>query len=224
MAEYMPLLSSLAKEGVSIGEFLHGDSSLSIEGTIFLDQEYARRLETSSELRAALKKRFQKKTTVYGNPDYKTLVLLCLSTSFYDVNEINLNNVSNEDVDRVWNFIDTLRVSSSADLSAVLGYGTKNRSGVGFKRSLKDIALRQQTSPSKSHDLMPSRGAKPSVQPGSYSHGSLEEVVTEDIVFLAKASEDPVSFVKGFYYKSRPAENPSSVTPRLPFPSSRDEL
>lgn len=127
-------MSDFAKEDVCIKGTDIGKMSSMVPGTIEVDPQYMSSLLLNEELKAALNKRFKDKRTVYLNPDFSSLVLWCLSTNSYSVNDKNLYNVDIRDVDSCWQFIDTMKVSSSDDCRELIARGSDGRDSLGFRR------------------------------------------------------------------------------------------
>jgi hypothetical protein len=148
----------------------------------------------NKEIQLAIDKRFKGKKTLYLSPGFKNLVVWCLATDSYKVCEKSLDKVSNVDIESVWQFIDTISVSSTEECRNLVSKCKGVRSSVGFSRSnvratpqRRPAILRLETFSQPSlmdYDVQDSEG-----------FGTLEEVQAHDCVTWALKSSDPLDTV-----------------------------
>lgn len=185
------------KEDVDVVEVSLGDATNVGVSTIKIDRSYYKLISEDREIGLALAKRFKGKTTLYGIPDFKDLVSMCLSTDGYKVCSNCLVNVSDEDVASAWQFIDTISVSSTERCRNLVSKGKGGRTGMGFLRS----PMRNVRSPRASRYPHRSRlgvnlGGPPVVAPPgenvALEHNTMEEAIAEDCAHWVISSPDPI--------------------------------
>ena len=144
------------------------------------------------EIMLALQKRFKNKRTLHGDPRFADILTWCMSTDSYKVCQKNFEGVSDSDVDLVWQFIDTLSVSSTRACRDVMNKFKGARSAVGFRR--------EHTKPSvspRTHRPGIRSAAPPALVPHSdkdkEGYNSLEDVITQDCMHWVLSSSDPTA-------------------------------
>jgi hypothetical protein len=153
---------------------------------------YAHQIDTSGEIRAAINKRFHGKSTRYVHPPFSTLVQWVLSSDEYKVREANVSSISNDDVTEVWEFIDTVKVSSSDTCRSMLAAMVGSRDRESFRRSIgyPKTPPRAKVRGMKVPRIIPRMLTVGTEVRGV--HSTIEDVILEDALHMALSSSDPV--------------------------------
>lgn len=171
-----------------------GDATVTHPTVIKVDTAYCKLIQLDREISLAAEKRFKGKHTLYGSPGYKDLVSWCLSTNGYAVSSGRLNSVSDDDVSLVWQFIDTMSVSSTERCRELINRGKGSRSGVGFSRCVSGKT--KQPRNSKRERVGAKLRRPPTIVPfgdqNASEHDTVEHHITEDCMHWILSSPDPM--------------------------------
>lgn len=186
-------MEELLKDDIDIMLVSQGDLPKRGNSTIVISTLHMDSIENSSELNAALAKRFRGKTTVHSYPPYGQIVQWILATDGYKVREENLHSISNDDVVDAWEFIDTLKVSSSSSCRDMLSTMVSGRNGESFRRTLTT----PKTPPKLKSKTVKAPRNKPEMlsleRDVSVVHDTIDDAIVEDLMHWVKKSEDPLS-------------------------------
>lgn len=186
-------LSSLLRDDVDIMHVSRGDTRRRPESTVAVNVSYIQELNASRELNATIAKRFHGKCTRHTSPTYEQLVKWVLSSDGYKIREANLHMVSDEDVCDVWEFVDTMKVSSSDECRAMLHEMALGRGSEAFRRTMhihKTPPRRAEKSVRVPRDRPTMLKERDGVK---YTHKSIDDAIVEDMALFAISSEDPVA-------------------------------
>jgi len=179
------------RDGIPILETRDSSEHGTDRNCITVDSRAMELLVENEEVALAMRKKFKGKRTMYGEPKFSDLVLWCMSTSSYSVCERNFADVSNQDIARAWEFIDTTTVSSTASTRAMMLEFKLNRSATGFKRlNFEPIAF---PPPGRLLDrnCVPNVLVQSSMKENT-GNTSMEEVLIEDCMYWIERSRDPL--------------------------------
>lgn len=180
-------------EGISVVSAPLTSGDTSNVNIVYMDIDVFSSLSELEELTLSMNKRLRAKKTRTGALHMKTLILWCLSTRDYQINEVNVPSVVNDDVASAWEFIETFSVSSTQASREAVNKACMGRSQQGFKRSQERRERKAQ--PPKRERLSMCFRSKPrelcSADGISFSHGHLKDVMTEDGIAVVLGSEDP---------------------------------
>lgn len=185
-------LESLVREDVVLSYTDCSIVSNHDPNTLVLSTSVLLAFQSNKELNQAIKKRFRGKTTKYGFPSFERIVMWILSTSGYDINSDILCDVSNDDVGLAWEFLDTLRVSSSEDCRRQLDKSLGTRSSDGFRRStnVRVNAGHIQRA------IIEVPSTRPTMSEVTHSremgHATIDDVLIEDALYVSSHAADPV--------------------------------
>jgi hypothetical protein len=159
---------------------------------IVFNPEYALDLLSNEKLSLAISKRFKGRFTRYESLGYQELVCWCLATDGYKLSEEGFFSVSNEDVEGAWNFIDSVRVSSSNDCRDLVNRGALSRDGTGFGRTHIPEepgggTYRRNTGIPEDPPLVGLLKDEPYI--------SIEEALVSDCMYWVKRSDDPCALL-----------------------------
>jgi hypothetical protein len=162
-----------------------------VEGVILYDESSELSMRSNNELTVALAKRFKRKKARYGEIHLSSLFYWVLASSGYDVNEGNVDGISNDDVLCVWELADTMKVSSSDDCRAVLTLISGARGSDGFRRA----HMKGRSPPSIRDKSMRVPSTRPKMlrldTDVASSHKGMEDVMAEDIYHFISGRPDP---------------------------------
>jgi hypothetical protein len=159
---------------------------------IRVDRDCIQEISGNNEIRLAIAKRFDGKRTLHGDPGFRDLVAWCLGTDSYKVCERNLERVHDKDIDLVWQFIDTISVSSTAQCRAIVAKYTNGRSSVGFRREHMRPLVVAPRKKVEDRRVAPSAIARYS-EADSGGYESLRDLVLEDCMHWVLKSRDPLT-------------------------------
>jgi hypothetical protein len=184
-------IESYVKDSVDISEGSPGDIQASGADTVMVYRQYYADLSANEELTSAIEKRFKGKRTCHGAPTYKDIAMWCLCTHGYSVSQQNLSSTSNVDVEAVWEFIDTLSVSSTEKCRDLISRGKQSRSSIGFRKTYSDrhnlAFTRRRQLKTKERPTMVKYNAKCCA-----GYDTIEEAMSEDFVQLASRTSNPL--------------------------------
>jgi len=192
-------VSEYLRETYTLVEGASNKTGVLHSGTARLDPSYASELSRDTELSLAVSKEFRGKSTKYGTPSFPDLVCWCLATGGYVVSEDAFFGVSDDDIERVWNFVDKVKVSSSGACRALVGRGAAGRNSVGFKRAHPSGS---STTVSRKRNTDTPGQVPTELQRGeSYTDPCLtvENVMAEDMMHWVKESADPTGVCLRMY-------------------------
>lgn len=185
-------MEALLKSDVDIVYVSQGDHIKGGPSTVVVNSSWMDRIETNSELKSAVSKRFRGKTTLYGYPAFSQLVSWVMSSDGYKLREENFTNISNDDVSGIWEFIDTMRVSSSDSCREMMTELSANRDSEAFRRTLSTPKTPPRTK-SKVLKVPKSRPVILGIGSGiSHTHDTIEGVLVDDLAHWAISSDNPV--------------------------------
>lgn len=188
----IPLMESLLKNGVDVIYVSQGDTQHRDGHVIVINTEFLYQLESSAELKAAILKRFHGKTTRYTYPTFRNLVHWVLSSNEYNIREANMSCVSDDDITEVWEFIDTIKVSSSEACRSMISTMIRSRDresfrrAVGYPRTAPRARVRGAKIPRKPPAIIPVGNTVQGV------HSTIDAAVLEDTLHMAITSPDPL--------------------------------
>lgn len=193
-------LSSHLNHGYELADVSLGDSLCLDSNMLHVDFSYCSQVLENREMSLAVEKRFKNKRTAYGVPGYKELVAWCLASDSFNVREEVLDCVSNNDIELVWQFIDTMSVSSSPVCRELVMRGKGSRNSSAFTRTLGRPA-----SPRVRRAHIP-RGLRPPVledcsDEPTEEHRTIDDIMAEDFVSLIRGSDDPLCSVESLRLK-----------------------
>jgi len=187
-------ISRYLKEGIEATDVSLGDATVVPKSTVKVDVAYQQLISVSNEIHMAVEKRFKGKSTLYGTPNFKDIVCMCLSTDGYKICSSNLKDLSDDDVTLAWQFIDTMSVSSTEGCRELIKRGKSSRSSVGFSRSNLKVqrpvarAIRGRFGvPIASRPVLVSKDIDRATE-----HYTVEEAVADDCMRWILSSNDAV--------------------------------
>ena len=187
-------LSGLVRpECVIVTEDVHQTEHTS-SNVVSVSVDLLKLVSSSPEISNYISKRFGGKRTRHGSPGFRSIVMWCLSSKGYTVNSLNLTDVSFEDVAECWEFIETVSISSTAETRELISKCTMNRSSVGFRSEMGELSVkprehRQHQPPSVKQFRGPIQVV--SRTKVSLSHGSMAELLADDITSVSLRTADP---------------------------------
>jgi hypothetical protein len=202
MEHYIEDVSSTLRGGMHVTEVSSGDAHAAGPTTVLFDPAYAAELSGNREIQMAISKRFRGKVTVYGSPAFADLLVWCLSSDGYKVGEGFFERVSDSDVELVWHFIDTMRVSSTDHCRELVGRRLHNRDSTGFKRARSGIARAPRPAPGSTRVPTSPPVAVELLGGVSPEHLTVEDVMVEDVLRCVLTSQDPAGACQKLFDRS----------------------
>lgn len=189
---HIPDMEPLLRDGVDIVYVSQGDTPRRTGRVIVVNTEFLHQLERSAEMKAAIHKRFHGKATRYTQPTFHSLVHWVLSSEEYRVRDANMTSVSDDDVTEVWEFIDTMKVSSSEGCRLMLEPMIRSRDRESFRRT---IGYPKTPPRPRVKGMKVPRTAPIMLRVGDELqgvHDTIDGAILEDAVHMTATSSDPV--------------------------------
>lgn len=141
MDRYIRDVEGLASEGFSIIKVSAVHYEGVSNGRIVLIPELFENCPKAVELFNSLLKRVKTKASSHSASVLCSVALCCICSYGYTLNHMSLRGLSSKDMRNIWGILETMRVSSSAELSEWLKSCIKERTQQGYEHQCADLQL-----------------------------------------------------------------------------------
>lgn len=205
-------LEDIIKNGVNVIRVSAEDSTTVLPGELCVDYDAAVELYNNAEIKSSIKKRMRGKPAMCDGVSYLDMVAWCLSVRSYGFSSRYIKGTSDDEIESLWQYIDTLSISSTESCRKLISKYKDRRTATGFQRSVRTDFAEKGKIPLVSYTEMP-----PTL--GAYSdsdisgYGSVGELVAYQCSEFVFSSKDPVSvasaMVRSVNHRNKAAESPT---------------
>jgi hypothetical protein len=103
----------------------------------------------NAELQNSVKKRMSSRNALVGDKEIYPIVCLIIASSGYEMNHLSVKGTLPRTFAGIWEFLDTLRVSSSPPLRAILDSQLGTRNGIGYASEVEALNYQHTHTSSK---------------------------------------------------------------------------